>query len=139
MNAMTMDGIGQTPMRRYLALSFPFLPIDRLRHMNPLAIELYRRYKVDIAAELDLLPAFQHHFGRGIRPDAERDERLQIGRHLVERGNRHGIDRRRIRDFHAIGLRGRIMGRDGGRGAGTCKHGGYHAPREASRFRFFRH
>ena len=35
MNAMTMDGIGQTPMRRYLALSFPFLPVDRLRIARP--------------------------------------------------------------------------------------------------------
>lgn len=26
-------------------------PIDRLRHMNPLSIELYRRYKIDIATE----------------------------------------------------------------------------------------
>ncbi|MDV5824555.1 Y-family DNA polymerase [Sphingobium naphthae] len=32
---MTMDGIGQTPMRRYLALSFPFLPVDRLRIARP--------------------------------------------------------------------------------------------------------
>jgi succinate dehydrogenase/fumarate reductase flavoprotein subunit len=27
------------------------LPIDRLRHMNPLSIELYRAYKIDIAAD----------------------------------------------------------------------------------------
>ena len=37
------------------------LPIDRLRHMNPLAIELYRRYKIDIAAEpLEFAVNHQH-------------------------------------------------------------------------------
>ncbi|EQB13828.1 hypothetical protein RLDS_14965, partial [Sphingobium lactosutens DS20] len=30
-----MDGIGQTQPRRYLALGFPFLPIDRLRVARP--------------------------------------------------------------------------------------------------------
>ncbi|WP_300396256.1 DNA polymerase Y family protein [uncultured Sphingobium sp.] len=32
---MAMEGIGQTLPRRYLALSFPFLPIDRLRVARP--------------------------------------------------------------------------------------------------------
>jgi succinate dehydrogenase/fumarate reductase flavoprotein subunit len=37
------------------------LPIDRLRHMNPLAIELYKRYKVDItAAPLEFAVNNQH-------------------------------------------------------------------------------
>ena len=37
------------------------LPIDRLRHMNPLSIELYRRYKVDIAeAPLEFAVNNQH-------------------------------------------------------------------------------
>ena len=35
MNAMAMEGIGQTLPRRYLALGFPFLPIDRLRVARP--------------------------------------------------------------------------------------------------------
>ena len=37
------------------------LPIDRLRHMNPLSIELYRRYKIDIAtAPLEFAVNNQH-------------------------------------------------------------------------------
>ena len=36
-------------------------PIDRLRHMNPLSIELYRRYKIDIAtAPLEFAVNNQH-------------------------------------------------------------------------------
>ncbi|MGO7961813.1 oxidoreductase, partial [Rhizobium leguminosarum] len=40
-------------VREYLgtAGAGPDMPIDRLKPMNPLAIELYRRYKIDIAAE----------------------------------------------------------------------------------------
>ncbi|MCY4178948.1 MAG: FAD-binding protein [Litoreibacter sp.] len=45
------------------------LPIDRLRHMNPLAIELYKRYKVDItAAPLEFAVNNQHMNG-GIAVD----------------------------------------------------------------------
>lgn len=45
------------------------LPIDRLRHMNPLAIELYRRYKIDIAeAPLEFAVNNQHMNG-GIAVD----------------------------------------------------------------------
>lgn len=37
------------------------IPIDRLRHMNPLSIELYRRYKIDIAtAPLEFAVNNQH-------------------------------------------------------------------------------
>lgn len=44
-------------------------PIDRLRHMNPLAIELYKRYKVDItAAPLEFAVNNQHMNG-GIAVD----------------------------------------------------------------------
>jgi succinate dehydrogenase / fumarate reductase flavoprotein subunit len=45
------------------------LPIDRLRHMNPLSIELYLRYKVDIAqAPLEFAVSNQHMNG-GIAVD----------------------------------------------------------------------
>ncbi|WP_299655486.1 FAD-binding protein [uncultured Tateyamaria sp.] len=45
------------------------LPIDRLSHMNPLAIELYKRYKVDItAAPLEFAVNNQHMNG-GIAVD----------------------------------------------------------------------
>jgi succinate dehydrogenase/fumarate reductase flavoprotein subunit len=42
------------------------LPIDRLRHMNPLAIELYRRYKIDIAAEPLEFAVNNQHMNGGI-------------------------------------------------------------------------
>ncbi|MGH1415424.1 MAG: FAD-binding protein [Pelagimonas sp.] len=45
-------------------------PIDRLRHMNPLSIELYRRYKIDIAqAPLEFAVNNQHMNG-GIAVDS---------------------------------------------------------------------
>lgn len=45
------------------------LPIDRLRHMNPLAIELYRRYKIDIAAEPLEFAVNNQHMNGGIAVD----------------------------------------------------------------------
>ncbi|MCB1338114.1 MAG: FAD-binding protein, partial [Maritimibacter sp.] len=45
------------------------MPIDRLRHMNPLAIELYRRYKVDIAAEPLEFAVNNQHMNGGIAVD----------------------------------------------------------------------
>ncbi|WP_417525297.1 FAD-binding protein [Marinovum sp.] len=45
------------------------LPIDRLRQMNPLAIELYRRYKVDIAAEPLEFAVNNQHMNGGIAVD----------------------------------------------------------------------
>jgi hypothetical protein len=50
-------------VRAYLgaAGALQSLPIDRLRHMNPLSIELYRRYKIDIAeAPLEFAVNNQH-------------------------------------------------------------------------------
>lgn len=44
-------------------------PIDRLRHMNPLAIELYRRYKVDIAADPLEFAVNNQHMNGGIAVD----------------------------------------------------------------------
>jgi len=45
------------------------LPIDRLRHMNPLSIELYRRYKVDIAVEPLEFAVNNQHMNGGIAVD----------------------------------------------------------------------
>jgi len=45
------------------------LPIDRLRHMNPLAIELYRRYKVDITSEPLEFAVNNQHMNGGIAVD----------------------------------------------------------------------
>jgi succinate dehydrogenase / fumarate reductase flavoprotein subunit len=44
-------------------------PIERLRHMNPLAIELYRRYKVDIAAQPLEFAVNNQHMNGGIAVD----------------------------------------------------------------------
>ena len=45
------------------------LPIDRLRHMNPLAIELYKRYKVDISKEPLEFAVNNQHMNGGIAVD----------------------------------------------------------------------
>lgn len=45
------------------------LPIDRLRHMNPLAIELYKRYKVDITADPLESAVNNQHMNGGIAVD----------------------------------------------------------------------
>jgi succinate dehydrogenase / fumarate reductase flavoprotein subunit len=46
------------------------LPIDRLCHMNPLAIELYRRYKVDIAVDPLEFAVNNQHMNGGIAVDS---------------------------------------------------------------------
>lgn len=46
------------------------LPIDRLRHMNPLSIELYRRYKIDIAKEPLEFAVNNQHMNGGIAVDS---------------------------------------------------------------------
>ena len=45
------------------------LPIERLQHMNPLAIELYRRYKVDIATDPLEFAVNNQHMNGGIEVD----------------------------------------------------------------------
>lgn len=45
------------------------LPIDRLRHMNPLAIELYKRSKVDITADPLEFAVNNQHMNGGIAVD----------------------------------------------------------------------
>lgn len=45
------------------------LPIDRLRHMNPLAIELYKRYKVDITKHPLEFAVNHQHMNGGIAVD----------------------------------------------------------------------
>lgn len=58
-------------VRRYLASAgaTQSQPIDRLRHMNPLSIELYRRYKVDIAAAPLEFAVNNQHMNGGIAVD----------------------------------------------------------------------
>jgi succinate dehydrogenase/fumarate reductase flavoprotein subunit len=45
------------------------LPINRLRHMNPLSIELYKRYKVDITVEPLEFAVNNQHMNGGIAVD----------------------------------------------------------------------
>jgi succinate dehydrogenase / fumarate reductase, flavoprotein subunit len=45
------------------------LPIDRLRHMNPLSIELYRRYKIDIATDPLEFAVNNQHMNGGVAVD----------------------------------------------------------------------
>lgn len=60
-----------TDVRAYLgaAGADQTLPIDRLRHMNPLSIELYRRYKIDIATEPLEFAVNNQHMNGGVAVD----------------------------------------------------------------------
>ncbi len=58
-------------VRRYLgaAGAVQARPLDRLRHMNPLSIELYRRYKIDIATQPLEFAVNNQHMNGGIAVD----------------------------------------------------------------------
>lgn len=69
------------------------LPIDRLRHMNPLAIELYRRYKIDIAAEPLEFAVNNQHMNGGIAVDTWGRTNLPGVYAVGEAAGTHGITR----------------------------------------------
>lgn len=69
------------------------LPIDRLRHMNPLAIELYRRYKVDIAAEPLEFAVNHQHMNGGIAVDTWGQSNLRGCYAIGEAAGTHGVTR----------------------------------------------
>lgn len=69
------------------------LPIDRLRHMNPLAIELYRRYKVDIAAEPLEFAVNNQHMNGGIAVDVWGRSSLKGCYAVGEAAGTHGVTR----------------------------------------------
>lgn len=69
------------------------LPIDRLRHMNPLAIELYRRYKVDIAAEPLEFAVNNQHMNGGIAVDTWGRTSLPGVYAVGEAAGTHGVTR----------------------------------------------
>ena len=69
------------------------LPIDRLRHMNPLAIELYRRYKVDIAAEPLEFAVNNQHMNGGIAVDTWGRSSLPGAYAVGEAAGTHGVTR----------------------------------------------
>ncbi|WBL32869.1 FAD-binding protein [Sinirhodobacter sp. HNIBRBA609] len=68
-------------------------PIDRLRHMNPLAIELYRRYKIDIAAEPLEFAVNNQHMNGGIAVDIWGRTNIHGIYAIGEAAGTHGITR----------------------------------------------
>ena len=82
-------------MRAYLgtAGADQAMPIDRLRHMNPLAIELYRRYKIDIAAEPLEFAVNNQHMNGGIAVDTWGRSSLTGCYAVGEAAGTHGVTR----------------------------------------------
>ena len=69
------------------------LPIDRLRHMNPLAIELYRRYKIDIKTERLEFAVNNQHMNGGIAVDTWGRTSLPGAYAVGEAAGTHGVTR----------------------------------------------
>jgi succinate dehydrogenase/fumarate reductase flavoprotein subunit len=69
------------------------LPIDRLRHMNPLAIELYRRYKIEIAAEPLEFAVNNQHMNGGIAVDTWGQSSVPGIYAVGEAAGTHGVTR----------------------------------------------
>lgn len=69
------------------------LPIDRLRHMNPLSIELYRRYKVDIAAEPLEFAVNNQHMNGGVAVDVWGRSSVPGVYAVGEAAGTHGVTR----------------------------------------------
>ncbi|MBY3183182.1 FAD-binding protein [Rhizobium sp. 25PS6] len=69
------------------------MPIDRLKHMNPLAIELYRRYKIDIAEEPLEFAVSNQHMNGGIMVDTWGRSSLGGCYAVGEAAGTHGVTR----------------------------------------------
>ena len=69
------------------------LPIDRLRHMNPLAIELYRRYKVDIATDPLEFAVNHQHMNGGVAVDIWGRSNISGIYAIGEAAGTHGVTR----------------------------------------------
>lgn len=82
-------------VRQYLANAGATqnLPIDRLRHMNPLAIELYRRYKIDIATEPLEFAVNNQHMNGGVMVDVWGRTNLSGCYAIGEAAGTHGVTR----------------------------------------------
>jgi succinate dehydrogenase/fumarate reductase flavoprotein subunit len=82
-------------VRKYLgnAGASQALPIQRLRHMNPLSIELYRRYKVDIAAEPLEFAVNNQHMNGGVMVDTWGRTSLGGCYAIGEAAGTHGVTR----------------------------------------------
>jgi succinate dehydrogenase/fumarate reductase flavoprotein subunit len=68
-------------------------PIGRLKHMNPLAIELYRRYKVDITTEPLEFAVNNQHMNGGIAVDTWARTSLAGVYAVGEAAGTHGVTR----------------------------------------------
>ncbi|KQV64389.1 FAD-binding protein [Rhizobium sp. Root1220] len=82
-------------VRKYLgsAGASQDMPIQRLRHMNPLSIELYRRYKVDIAAEPLEFAVNNQHMNGGVMVDIWGRSSLAGCYAIGEAAGTHGVTR----------------------------------------------
>ncbi|WP_064696151.1 FAD-dependent oxidoreductase [Rhizobium aegyptiacum] len=69
------------------------MPIDRLKQMNPLAIELYRRYKIDIAEEPLEFAVNNQHMNGGIMVDTWGRTNLGGCYAVGEAAGTHGVTR----------------------------------------------
>ncbi|MCH2078248.1 MAG: FAD-binding protein [Rhodobacteraceae bacterium] len=69
------------------------LPIDRLSHMNPLAIELYRRYKIDVATEPLEFAVNNQHMNGGISVDTWGQSSVPGIYAVGEAAGTHGVTR----------------------------------------------
>jgi len=69
------------------------LPIDRLKHMNPLSIELYRRYKIDIAAAPLEFAVNNQHMNGGVMVDTWGRSNLAGCYAIGEAAGTHGVTR----------------------------------------------
>ncbi|WP_116653729.1 FAD-dependent oxidoreductase [Pelagibacterium sediminicola] len=68
-------------------------PIERLAHMNPLAIELYRRYKIDIATEPLEFAVNNQHMNGGVMVDVWGRSNLAGCYAIGEAAGTHGVTR----------------------------------------------
>ena len=84
-----------TDVSTYLEKSGALLatPIERLRKMNPLSIELYKRYKYDIAAEPLEFTMNNQHMNGGLSVDTWGQTSLQGCYAVGEAAGTHGVTR----------------------------------------------
>lgn len=68
-------------------------PIERLRHMNPLSIELYRRYKIDVASEPLEFAVNNQHMNGGVMVDSWGRSNLAGCYAIGEAAGTHGVTR----------------------------------------------
>ncbi len=82
-------------VRAYLASAGALLeqPLDRLRKMNPLSIELYRRYKYDIARDPLEFAVLNQHMNGGLAVDSFGATSLEGCYAVGEAAGTHGVTR----------------------------------------------